>query len=1692
MGDNVIYLTLEKGDDIEYSIVGKAYYEEVPIGGKVVDKYWQEAPFVGVLIDDLRFAYTDVNGAFATIPAKGKKGYYNILKIVSNGIDKYITVNLNQNNKVKRTYIVDYESGTKTITKDVYEIETEEVIISNMNTIHPHITGVKSYDMKRTLLSAVFINDKPSILEAIVVPKKEDGSDYTYTYIDADGVEKTAFENVKRVEFVVVDAKSHSIKKVIEATRSNADKTLYTAAYTFERGHYAEYMSGDKLYVRIVTDRKIGDGKGIDIGGDTREDIPIFNETTYQAISTIIPFIEEAEKEPQIVNINFLEDETETSINADGDSNGIKLSLPIIGYLSTFINAQGMSFRTLIDGDRIRLYIGKRLQGKSNRYDGNGNMVSDVGYAIDSSNVAQGMSDMTDMIRQSGTHRLGTMTLGIPTWSIEPIIGVYFEFTLCYDPSSIIQNRYKFSGGGGYLGGVLDLRYTFYFLVYAVPCYIGGEVNLTLVGEFGAAIKSDTDVELDEPSQSFIDEIIDNTRFEYLFRATMITTAYAGAGIAGTVGVRGGINLVLMFIYNPFIKLVYKNVRPVGFSATGNITFWVEAVFIKIPIPVYHWKKPYDLGYFEDIKNVKPIDNSSNADSVDSDSFDGELEIAPRFGGNSKFVAGNIGAKTNLYGGTYVEDGARTLIRDSYDRSEPKLMKYDDDKVLLVYLDDEGSRGDLDRTALKYMTYDATTDIWSSPQNVWEGNDTADFSPDLCDAGDKILLSWTSRPNAVSNDVAKKDLLSNMEVYTVFFDKATGSFGTVERMTTDTAYDYYPKASYDKVNDRIYLYYLKKQNVADIESADDLLNEVQTEVNGAFLMYMLYGDAEDGLGKRWLRDFYYDYEISNAETIEEKQAFINTWRGQRFKDLSINIGGDTPIINNPTIRDYVTSYAKIFDTSEIQNEINLVRSIVLPIMDVPASSNADINSRFAAFAAAHADKNKLYNIVSYVVESDGDINTKEDTEIYLKLHAATESEAKTIRLTHNDVSDMMPRIVQNDKGTYLFWVQNESMIKMMELNQLIAKAYDEHHESSEITSGEISIMTTDKLILSDKINNIHPFMDEDNNIYVSWQQNSNQDIDVNNIDNLDFKQDLYVAGLIESENAEGEKVQSWSNPVRFTNNGKLNELPTVADIGNKLLLVNNQYNLRSVDDSYEITNSNLEAITYTPKSSLEISKVDVNVDSVNSDGSIKYKLVSRIQNSGLYTAKGFDYTGSITYDGKTLASLNGGSNEYVLAGNETIIGGSTVVDGTAHTTPDIYFTLTEEERHHIDKVKIKLNIIERNVGDSGVESEKNVFDAKERFNFMVQDSNEINNDYNGNLEVQQEGDEFVLKGILKNSGDTDTLGNEKIYVIDQNNWDEPIATSEYLDLPLNGQMQFSIPIDNSILSNTKNGIKDLVVYVKNDEGKYLSDYEIATINARTPYDFKVNGKEDKIEIKVGERVTLNTTYEPSERYKNANIIYSVADSKIAKSTGNTLYGVKAGSTTLKLTTKEFGGNKEIIVVVKPKTNPPQPPSGGGSSGGGGGAAGPITYRPNVTNLSAVITNMIETDSKDVVWVYDPIKNSWKLNLNIEGVGTVEAKNSFYTIKQNKTTIINGEELVTVARDVYCFDANGDMLTGWVGTTDGKWYFFEDTRSNEVGKMIYGWRNIQGFWYYFTNDGSMLVNSVTPDGYTVNSEGRWVK
>ena len=53
-------------------------------------------------------------------------------------------------------------------------------------------------------------------------------------------------------------------------------------------------------------------------------------------------------------------------------------------------------------------------------------------------------------------------------------------------------------------------------------------------------------------------------------------------------------------------------------------------------------------------------------------------------------------------------------------------------------------------------------------------------------------------------------------------------------------------------------------------------------------------------------------------------------------------------------------------------------------------------------------------------------------------------------------------------------------------------------------------------------------------------------------------------------------------------------------------------------------------------------------------------------------------------------------------------------------------------------------------------------------------------------------------------------------------------------------------------------------------------------------------------------------------------------------------------------------------------------------------------------------------------------------------------------------------------------------------TDGSWSYLDAD-----GYAKTGWFEVGGIWYCADKNGTLYVNTVTPDGYHVNGDGAWV-
>ena len=125
------------------------------------------------------------------------------------------------------------------------------------------------------------------------------------------------------------------------------------------------------------------------------------------------------------------------------------------------------------------------------------------------------------------------------------------------------------------------------------------------------------------------------------------------------------------------------------------------------------------------------------------------------------------------------------------------------------------------------------------------------------------------------------------------------------------------------------------------------------------------------------------------------------------------------------------------------------------------------------------------------------------------------------------------------------------------------------------------------------------------------------------------------------------------------------------------------------------------------------------------------------------------------------------------------------------------------------------------------------------------------------------------------------------------------------------------------------------------------------------------------------------------------------------------------------------------------------------------------------------------------WSFDAATNKWKLSgMDASGIST-NVSNTFCQINKMVEINDNGIMKQVEVQDTYYFDEKGEMVTGLMQSADNQWYFFEDAKGENEGKLIIGWKQIGTAWYYFNPNGTMMTNGTTPDGYAIGANGQYV-
>ena len=284
---------------------------------------------------------------------------------------------------------------------------------------------------------------------------------------------------------------------------------------------------------------------------------------------------------------------------------------------------------------------------------------------------------------------------------------------------------------------------------------------------------------------------------------------------------------------------------------------------------------------------------------------------------------------------------------------------------------------------------------------------------------------------------------------------------------------------------------------------------------------------------------------------------------------------------------------------------------------------------------------------------------------------------------------------------------------------------------------------------------------------------------------------------------------------------------------------------------------------------------------------------------------------------------------------------------------------------------------------------------------------------------------------------------------------EPYAMNAYKEFPNNlNQFQMFL-ISHKMEDGTLGDISDISESKAFTVGRYQIKYLFRPNYKVENYRFLTMGTDD--DYGNGTEFYVN-----NELYTNTPVVPEYA---LTPST--------------KLTSPKFDVKEKTKYSNNSSGNSGSSGGSGGSSSGSGGSGGSSGGGSGSFKVSTSFTGQVLGVDRSLSggqWVQDE-KGWWYKRLD----GSYP-KNSW------------GYEAYNGKSYWYYFLDSGYMATGWVEVNGSKYYLFPNS-DGWKGRMLTGWQWIDGNCYYLDsqgqNEGALYRNTTTPDGFTVDLEGRWV-
>ena len=1510
--DNVITLSVETGakadmyETLEGNIVRPAYnmrshdvsaFKNTPAAGAVVS--------VGS-----EYAVADVNGHFRTPPIRAMYGtsssprYFRYM-ISVNGTDDLRDVEIKSGKTEKQDIFM--TAGSSVTTK--VDVTRQSVGFQNISTengsIMDNISVYRDGAHQGEGTSLVVDYSKAEeILELYarldMVPQY---IKQTLNSKTGEITESTAAENITEVCFVQYDPNSNTEKGVFKAKKQDDGSFMAQMSST-------NLVAGYEMYIRVTTDRTHGVSNRTvvyDEDGSISDREGSADGTTYADVFTGYAIVQKGSLEiPVDQHVDLPMDMNFTTLPLVGTT-GINFDFPFVtvGAMKT-----DTGYRMYLGFNPTSLYDKISDKHATSYMSDSGNYFGDL-FSIKSpiktfkNGLAQSYNTAFKGWENLGDSASDTMAaMGAPTWKMSFVFGVYFDFAYASltDPQKgTTTSTFEFVGVGGFIAVNAGFKVAWYTLlpVVFIPAYFGIEISGSVMGFFGAAADtSKPKITYNDAKEATVDFNNSLEKFHANVKMSATVQVYVGVGLAGTIGLRGGGTFTAMADWDSDPVYV-ENEWGCALIFTAGV--WIDLFLFSVPLQ--YTFPMIKFGSFEEYDQLAK--NGVKLQSSDTQVSEGSVFGVREAFSNKKSEWLPDDGKVELMS-AFTQTSQQTIVENGYEHPDVQLIKLSDGSVFMAFLDNDNTRGEVDRTVLKYAV--CKDGVWSDNYTVQEDT-TGDFQPSICEIdGGRVMIAWVSTNPDDRSDadaINTANYLNKLEVYTAVINPSAKTVSEITQLTDDTRYDYKPTCVYDDATGDRVVYYSK--NFDTNATTEEMANPYGSS---SLITYMLYSN-EDG---RWLFDKYYDAEVANEEA---RQTLIANWGGQRFIQ--------------PRTADLGTS-------------------VVPNIADFTAISYNGLC------------------VYAYTVDVDSNADTIDDRELFVQFYDfETHKTYVPVRLTNDNpqVADAMPQFARTGNGesasTKLFWYRNSQKIAYIDITDLVRNGVDEKGQIKEeyLMSKDDDVSARYTKSLDELYSYVSPISEKQHDavgmadfkpvvngsdIYIVWTQPLTKENGEDSNGETKYKQcrEVYATALVQSD---AETVGSaWASPYRLTYNEVIADAPTaVIDSQGKLMVAYNTYEQTMNDqntfgashgDLMTFSNPKIMASYQEPCGAVDVTGIRLS-DTTPLEGDT-VEISIDVKNTGLTYADG--YTVDI-YEYK-----NGVQGEKI----DTITSDNKLLPDNTDT-----YTIEWTAPENVDGMSIYTVAHEADfTNTSAYESEK----LEKHAVYELSDAY-----------VYQDGSgAFRLHASVKNTGNAPSADGDKLsvtfvgpyamnlnYSIEECNFgsiaienlDVYTETENDDELIVTGQTEIEGEINIPSGVFEKFGYVDCFAEPVDSEGNALGDGEDVRITVSKPVDVRLNGADlpETIELKAGESLDLNVTCQPSSISETLSAAFAADDSNVALVSGNKLLANAAGETVLHGIVNPYSMELQDITVKVTGTAPgtddeDEPTPTPHHSGGGGGSS----------------------------------------------------------------------------------------------------------------------------------------------------------